>query len=91
MPIANLWKYIGIGLAVLGLIAVIVLGVRGCKKDQFAQENQAINLGAQSERADTQGEVLNHVEQARNAVERPSDVERNSVCQKYDRNCPKGH
>jgi hypothetical protein len=88
--LSPLFKYIGIVLAVLALTAAIVFGVRSCKKDQFAQENQSINLGAQSERAATQGEALNHVEAARNAVERPSDADRNSVCEKYDRNCPKG-
>jgi hypothetical protein len=87
MPLGAL-KYIGMALAALALIAAIVVGVRGCKKDQFAQENQSINLGAQSERAATQGEVLNHVQEARNAVDAPTPAERNSVCSKYDRNCP---
>lgn len=83
----SIWRSIGIALAAFALIAVIVLGVRGCKQDQFAQENQSINLGAQSERAATQGEALNHVQEARNAVDHPSDDERNRVCSKYDRNC----
>jgi hypothetical protein len=88
---ASIWKFIGVGLAALALIAAIVVGVRGCKKDQFAQENQSINLGAQSERAETQGEVLNHVQAAHDAVEHPTDVDSNRVCSRYDRNCPKSH
>lgn len=85
------WKYLVMGLAALALVAVIVLGVRGCKKDENNQQNQAINLGAQSERAQTQGEVLNHVEKANNAVLAPSNEQLNSVCAQYDRNCPTRH
>lgn len=85
------WKYIGMGFAVLALIAVIVLGVRGCKKDEYNQQNQSINLGAQGERAQTQGEVLNHVEKANNAVLAPTNEQLNSVCSRYDRNCSPSH
>lgn len=85
------WKYIVIGLAALGLIVALALSVRGCKKDEYNQTNQSINLGAKSERADTQGEVLNHVQKANNAVSNPTDEQLNILCGKYDRNCPTSH
>jgi hypothetical protein len=81
------WKYIGYGLLALALVAAIVLGVKGCKQIDQQQDNQLVNAGVTQERAASQGEALNHVEQARDAVERPSDVERNRVCSRYDRNC----
>ncbi|HSW91784.1 MAG TPA: hypothetical protein VLG09_04010 [Candidatus Saccharimonadales bacterium] len=84
-------RYAVIGLAALALIAGIVVGVRGCKKDEYNQENQAINLGGQSERAATQGEVLNHVQKANDAARAPTNEQLNSVCSQYDRNCPKSH
>jgi hypothetical protein len=82
------WKYILIGLAALGLIVALALSVRGCKKDEYNQTNQSINLGEKSERADTQGEVLNHVQKANDAASSPTNEQLNSVCSRYDRNCP---
>jgi hypothetical protein len=89
--VAVIWKYIGAAVAALALIAAIVVGVRGCKQDEHAQENQAINMGVKSERADTQGEVLNHVQKANDAVINPTNEQLERVCSRYDRNCPKGN
>jgi hypothetical protein len=85
------WKYIGMAIAALALVATIVLEFVVVRKMQYNQENQSINLGVQSERAQTQGEVLNHVEKANNAVLAPTNEQLNSVCARYDRNCPTRH
>jgi hypothetical protein len=80
-------KYIVVGLAFLALVAVIVVGVRGCKQDENDMYNETINTGAQIERGNAATEVLNRVEQGEDAVRNPTSNELNVVCDKYDRNC----
>jgi hypothetical protein len=81
------WKYIGMAIAALALIAAIVVGVRGCKQDERNETNQSISIGKSLEREAGQAEVINHVQEARNAVDNPTAADLNSVCEKYDRNC----
>jgi hypothetical protein len=75
------------GLAVLALVAVIVMGVKGCKEIDQENYNTTVNSGVIKEREASKGVVINHVEQANDAVRNPSPAELNSVCHKYDRNC----
>lgn len=85
--IPNLWRYIGLGLATLALVAAIVFGVRGCAQDERAENNQLIEVGQTIERDKGNQEVINNVKEARDAVDNPTSNELNVVCEKYDRNC----
>lgn len=85
--IPNIWKYVGMGLATLALIAAIVFGVRGCAQDERAENNQLIEIGQTVEREAGQTKVIKDVEEARDAVANPTVNELNVVCEKYDRNC----
>lgn len=85
--IPNPWKYIGMAVATLALIAAIVFGVRGCAQDERAENNQLIEVGQTIEREAGQAEVINDIEEARDAVTNPTVNELNVVCEKYDRNC----
>lgn len=82
-------KWLIIGLLIFVFAAVIAVSLKSCKQIDADQDNQLVNAGISQERAGTQGEVLNHVEKARDAIDNPSDAERNIVCSKYDRNCTK--
>lgn len=84
---AKLGKYILVGIAVLGLIALIVGGVKGCKEIEQEQVNQQINSGELIERGKASGEVINAIENANDARDNPTSNELNVVCEKYDRNC----
>jgi hypothetical protein len=90
MP-TGIFRYIAIGLVALALVAAIVLGVKGCKQIDANSNNQLVNAGSSEQKAADQGEVLNHVSQAQNAVANPSDAERNVVCSRWDRNCAPGN
>jgi hypothetical protein len=82
------WKrYLAIGVAILALVAAIVFGVRGCQEDERQENNQLINTGELIERGAASEEVIKDVEEARNAVDNPTDADRRNVCEKYDRNC----
>lgn len=81
-------KYIAYALAALALVAAIVLGVSKCKQTEADQDNQLVNAGVTQERSESQGEVINHVQNAQDAVTNPSSDDLNIVCSKYDRNCP---
>lgn len=85
--IPPVWKYIGLGLAVLALLVALVFGIRGMQNDEREENNQLINTGIVIEREAGQAEVINHVEQAKDAVTNPTSNELNVVCEKYDRNC----
>lgn len=85
--IPTFWKYVGTGLAVLALVAAIVFGVRGCAQDEREENNQLINIGETIERDKGNQEVINRVEQGKDAVANPTSNELNVVCEKYDRNC----
>lgn len=85
--LTGIWGYAAIGIAALLLIALIVGGIKGCKQIGADQDNQLINAGVATERAQTQGKVLNNVEAARNAVNAPTPADQQRVCEKYDRNC----
>lgn len=80
-------KYLLYGLAALTLLALIVVGVRGCQQDERNENNQLVNSGVIVERQKGNEEVINHVEEATAARDRPTSDERNVVCSKYDRNC----
>ena len=81
------WRYVVLGVLVLALVAAIVFGVRGCQEDERQENNQLINTGEIIEREAGQREVINHVEEARDAVTNPTVNDLNVVCEKYDRNC----
>jgi hypothetical protein len=85
--IPSIWKYIGMGLIALALVASIVFGVRGCAQDEREENNQLVNQGVVIEREAEQREVLNNVKEARDAVDNPTGNDLNVVCEKYNRNC----
>jgi hypothetical protein len=80
-------RYAAMGLAALLLIAVIVGSVKSCKKIDQEQDNALVNSGEVREREASKTEVINRVEQAKDAGDNASDAERRNVCNKYDRNC----
>ena len=88
--LTGIWRYVVPGVLVLALIAVITIGVRGCKEIDQQNDNALVNSGVVMERDRGNQEVINHVEQANDARTNATDVERNSVCSKYDRNCKVG-
>jgi hypothetical protein len=88
--LTGIWGYVASGVIVLALVAAIVFGVRGCQQDERAENNQMINTGVTQEREAGHKEVINHVEQAKDAVTNPTANDLNSVCSRYDRNCPNG-
>ena len=77
-------------LAAIGLLVAlaIVAGVFSCV-DKRSRERDEVhtNLGVTKERAASQGEVLNRVQNAQDAVANPSAADSQRVCEKYDRNC----
>lgn len=82
------WKrYILLGILALGLVAAIVMGVKGCKEIDQEQDNALVNSGVVLEREASKGEVINAIEKSRDAVDAPTSDELNRVCDKYDRNC----
>lgn len=83
----GIWKYIGIGLAAIALIAVIVTGVKQCKQIEQQNDNTLVNAGVTQERSASQSETINAVQNAQNVVRAPSSEQLNVVCSKYDRNC----
>lgn len=86
--LTGIWRFIVPGVMALALLAAIILGVNQCKQLNADADNRLINAGELGERANTQGEVLNHVQEANDARTNASAAERNVVCSKYDRNCP---
>lgn len=85
--LTGIWRFLVPGLLALALIAAIVVGIKGCKEIDQEQDNQLVNSGEVLERSKGQAEVINHVQEARNAVDNPTSNELNVVCEKYDRNC----
>jgi hypothetical protein len=85
--LTGIYKYLAIGVAVLALVAVIVTGVVSCKKVDSTNRNQVVQSGIDHATVVSQGEVLNHVQKANDAVLAPSAQQLNVVCNKYDRNC----
>lgn len=85
--LTGLWRFIVPGLAALLLIAIIVGGVSKCKKTEADADNQLINTGEVREREAAKTEVINRVEQAKDAGSNATAAERQRVCEKYDRNC----
>jgi Cu/Ag efflux pump CusA len=82
------WNYIAGGIAVLALVAAIIFGTVQCKKIDQSNHKEIVQTGVVKERETNHQEVINHVEQAHEAVTNPTPVERGVVCSKYDRNCP---
>lgn len=89
LGLTGIWGYVAAGLAALALIAAVVVGVKKCKQIDADQDNQLVNAGVDKERSQTQGRTLENVKNAQEAVAAPTDAERQRVCDKYDRNCPK--
>ena len=85
--LTGVWGYVAAGIAVLALVAAIVLGVKGCKEIDQSNKNVLVNAGIDKERSQGQSEVINHVQEAHNAVTNATDADRRTVCGKYDRNC----
>lgn len=81
-------KYIGIAVLALALIAAIVFGVRSCKQIDSNGDNILINAGADKIQSRQQGEVINALQTAHDAVQHPTSDQLNVVCSRYDRNCP---
>jgi hypothetical protein len=75
------------GGVLLVLVLLIVLNVRGCAKDERAENNEFVNVGVTKERAQTQGKVIDNVGKANDARDRPTPAAERGVCEKYDRNC----
>jgi hypothetical protein len=75
---------------ILAAIYGIVASIRGAANDERAENNQFINQGVTQEREAAKTEVLNHVEEATDARNNPTDADRRVVCEKYDRNCQNG-
>lgn len=88
--LTGVWGYVAAGIAVLALVAAIVLGVNSCKKIDQQNDNTLVNSGAIKEREASQGETINAVQNANDAVANPTSNELNIVCSKYDRNCKNG-
>jgi hypothetical protein len=86
--LTGIWGYVASGVIVLALVVLIVFGVRGCAQDERVEDNQMINTGQTIEREAGHQEVINHVEQAKDATTNPTTDDLNVVCSKYDRNCP---
>ena len=87
LALTGIWRYVVPGFIALALLAAIVFGLRGCANDERAENNQFVNSGVVMEREAGQREVINHVEEARDAVANPTVNELNVVCEKYNRNC----
>ena len=85
--IASPWSYILTGLLALGLVAAIVFGVKSCKEIDQDNNNAIFNNGVAAEQLNSQGETLNAVQNANDAVRNPTSNELNVVCSRYDRNC----
>lgn len=83
----TIWKYIGLGITALVVIALIITTVRGCKQDERDAQNQVFNSGVITEREKSNSEALNAVQTSKNAVDNPTSNQLNVVCEKYDRNC----
>jgi hypothetical protein len=85
--LTGIWRYLIPGLLALGLIAAIVIGVQRCKEINQENNNTLVNAGVTQERSEAQGETINAVQNANDAVRNPTSNQLNVVCSKYDRNC----
>lgn len=82
-------KLVG-GAIFIAALFFLITSVVGCVKDSEDEENaNYVNQGATQERAATQSEVLNSVQNANEARDRPTSALEQRVCDRYDRNCPK--
>ena len=88
--IPPIWKFIGAGVIAAALMLIITLSFRSCDKRHDNEINNAVNAGATTERAQSQSETINAVQEAKNVVEHPTANQLNVVCSKYDRKCPHG-
>lgn len=86
--IAFPYNYIIGVVVVLALVAAIVFGTVQCKKIDQDNTKSVQTTGVVLEREQNHQEVINHVQEAHEAVANPTPAERNIVCSKYDRNCP---
>jgi Cu/Ag efflux pump CusA len=82
------WNYIAAGVAILALVAAIVFGTVQCKRINQENTKTIVQTGVVAEREQNHQEVINHVQEAHEAVVNPTPAERSGVCSKYDRNCP---
>lgn len=73
------------GLIVLAVVTFIIAGFAYLGHENQREENNLRNEGAAGEKAAEQEEIFNAVQNANRPV---TPAERNSVCSKYDRNCP---
>lgn len=76
-----------LGVIAVVIIAVFMLSIRSCEKQEDHDNANLVNQGAIVERDASKSEVINHVEQAKDAVDNPTSDDLNRVCTKYDRNC----
>lgn len=73
-----------------GIIALLIglfLLLGKCAIDKH--DKKTFNAGVTNTVVQSQSETLNAVQQAHDVVTRPSDAELNSLCDTYDRNCPR--
>lgn len=82
------WNYIAGAAALLSLVAAIVFGTVECKKIDRSNHQEVVQTGVIQERETNHQEVINHVQEAHEAVTNPTVAERSSLCSKYDRSCP---
>jgi len=85
--LTGIWRYIIPGVLALGILAAIIFGVVRCKEINQENNNAIFNNGVVAERSESQGETINAVQNANDAVRNPTSNELNVVCSKYDRNC----
>lgn len=75
------------GIILIVLLAIVAGTLSMIERNQQREEENLVNLGASQEREAGNKEVLNNVGKAKEAGERPTAEQLNSVCSKYDRNC----
>jgi hypothetical protein len=75
------------GIIGLVLIAGIIALIGSCERQEDNDNANLVNQGAVIERDAAKTEVIESVQNAKDAVDNPTSNDLNIVCSKYDRNC----